>query len=888
MDIKRNSSRGDFIVVAARKYTELGFQRYIESLKYPPNPFQLDVLKSIGFGEGNILVSALAGSGKTTLLMQCAELLKRMAVKGTDVLFLAFNVKIAEEMSERLPAGFTAINSHKFGNQVLNTARPGTKFDQSWKKWRDIIDPLVKLHGFERDSYRARKMLENLCSKAMLSNVKLIDITPEEKVQAIADIKRVAAHFSIGGKDGSGDGDEEDDSEEKRKMMEALIPLVPQVVQKAKEVWEITGLVNFDEMLYLPIALNLPIPQFEYCFVDECQDLNSLQQQLAIRACRPDDGRMVFVGDRMQSIYGFAGADAEAFDNIKHLINGTVLPLNICYRCPPEHLDLARAIVPEIEAAPNAKPGTIDYITKREDFIKAAGRGTLIMNRLTAPLVELYFELLEYYAVKPKIERVTVKMLGKDIAAMLGGIIDKVAKMPAFRYENITEFLDQYESLQRNFLIQREASEAQLDQLADSIRVLQICIENFIDCHDVACLKRELKDLFGDENDKNYKQDDCITLLTVHRAKGLEADHTMILQPEKMPLAWKGQQPWEFEQEMKILYVALTRAKKRLTVFGEPGSLRVNANPNETNARRKNDFEKIEVRADVTDGLPPVKIEEEPIDWSKNRISKAKAFELAALLREGALGDEGEAVEITVNLEGMNDTPIVEADTPTIDDVVVIPEPVVTPTNIIEMPKTTQNIGSLPIVEAAPVEQPAPQIDETPESTDAPQQPVPELEPGILPEGEFVGSADREIIAEFRDKLKNMKSNGGLFGDIEDESAAPAAHSEPQDPAEHVVPSAPIVTSEDKQPEPIAVDTPKDDAKNIELPFKATGNLKADLDAIKKRDSNKPDKAAPVNNISSHKRGNLVEALERITDPKVCETLIELLLARKADLESVN
>ena len=95
-------------MVVTRHYTEMGFKRYLSDLPYPPNAFQEKVLRSIAFGEGNILVSALAGSGKTTLLMQCAELLKRMAVKSNEVLFLAFNVKIKEEMNERLPSGFNS------------------------------------------------------------------------------------------------------------------------------------------------------------------------------------------------------------------------------------------------------------------------------------------------------------------------------------------------------------------------------------------------------------------------------------------------------------------------------------------------------------------------------------------------------------------------------------------------------------------------------------------------------------------------------------------------------------------------------------------------------------------------------------------------------------
>jgi superfamily I DNA/RNA helicase len=56
----------------------------------------------------------------------------------------------------------------------------------------------------------------------------------------------------------------------------------------------------------------------------------------------------------------------------------------------------------------------------------------------------------------------------------------------------------------------------------------------------------------------------AVTFSTAHKSKGLEADRVLILLPDKLPLTWKGQQPWEFEQEMNLKYVALTRAKKEL------------------------------------------------------------------------------------------------------------------------------------------------------------------------------------------------------------------------------------------------------------------------------------------------------------------------------------
>jgi superfamily I DNA/RNA helicase len=44
----------------------------------------------------------------------------------------------------------------------------------------------------------------------------------------------------------------------------------------------------------------------------------------------------------------------------------------------------------------------------------------------------------------------------------------------------------------------------------------------------------------------------------------LESDRVIILLPNKLPLCWKGQKEWQYQQEMNLKYVALTRAKKEL------------------------------------------------------------------------------------------------------------------------------------------------------------------------------------------------------------------------------------------------------------------------------------------------------------------------------------
>jgi superfamily I DNA/RNA helicase len=56
-----------------------------------------------------------------------------------------------------------------------------------------------------------------------------------------------------------------------------------------------------------------------------------------------------------------------------------------------------------------------------------------------------------------------------------------------------------------------------------------------------------------------------IRLSSVHKAKGLEARRVFILMPKEAPMPHPmAKTPWEKEQEMNILYVAITRARDEL------------------------------------------------------------------------------------------------------------------------------------------------------------------------------------------------------------------------------------------------------------------------------------------------------------------------------------
>ena len=67
---------------------------------------------------------------------------------------------------------------------------------------------------------------------------------------------------------------------------------------------------------------------------------------------------------------------------------------------------------------------------------------------------------------------------------------------------------------------------------------------------------------------KNGIKDDCLTISTIHSAKGLEWDSVFIIGAVdgRFPSAYSFNSIDEMEEELRLMYVATTRAKSRLFI----------------------------------------------------------------------------------------------------------------------------------------------------------------------------------------------------------------------------------------------------------------------------------------------------------------------------------
>ena len=232
-----------------------------------------------------------------------------------------------------------------------------------------------------------------------------------------------------------------------------------------------------------------------------------------------------------------------------------MLPLSVTYRCPRKHVRLAQRFAPAIQAAPGAAEGRVTAIPEGA-LSRYVTPGDLVLCRINAPLVETCLKLIQ--------QRVPAQVLGRDIAGKLvvdanlvfkQGLEDwrtKLSRFEARELEGIEQSKQPQDVIER-LVYRREDELACLRAVVDdaargSVTTLQ-------------GLTARIDGLFGDAGGR-------VTLSTVHKAKGKEAENVFILLPHLMPLP-NAETPEEREAEDCIRFVAVTRAKQKL-VFLEP------------------------------------------------------------------------------------------------------------------------------------------------------------------------------------------------------------------------------------------------------------------------------------------------------------------------------
>lgn len=304
---------------------------------------------------------------------------------------MAFNKSIAEELRERLPSHIDVNTFHSKGLRVLlSNFRIKPKINENkcfviGKKILDTKDMDVK--------QQIRYLFE---IQIIWNYIRVNLITDYEK-----EIPGICIEKNI------------EFQERMVEDMEQIRNAWHKEMKKINSVKEIN--IDFTDMLYFPYKLldSEDFPKYDIVTLDEQQDANTLQKELALRYIKKS-GRFVVVGDSRQCIYGFQGSSLEVFKSLQSYPNTIVLPLDITYRCGKNIVEEARKVFNNgIVAAPNA----IDGIVRKGEFDEAEN-GDFILCRNNLPLATVFLYLLEMG------KKATIK--GKDYGDALVALVDKI------------------------------------------------------------------------------------------------------------------------------------------------------------------------------------------------------------------------------------------------------------------------------------------------------------------------------------------------------------------------------------------------------------------------------------------------------------------------------
>ena len=424
------------------------------------------------------------------------------------------------------------------------------------------------------------------------------------------------------------------------------------------------GAMDFDDLIYNTVRLldeHEDVREhwqrrFRYVLIDEYQDTNNLQYQLA--ALLADGwGNICVVGDDDQSIYKFRGATIENILNFeKQYKNARTIRLEQNYRSTGRILDAANHVIAnntgrkgktlwtKAEAGDpltlycatnendearyvatkimddfghgmnfrdhavlyrmNAQSNQLEYAFKRNGIPYRIIGGTRFFDRAEVKDMLAYLCVINNRADDLRLLRIinnpprgigakTIEMASRQAQAAglpLYSVISDpysypslekaAAKLMAFTVliEDCAELLktlslpDFYEELLiRTGYVTMLESKDDVESRArlENVRELKSSIVSYCENTDLPTLAGFLEEIALYTDIEQYDAEaDAVVMMTMHAAKGLEFPHVFLVGLEEglFPGTRSLGDPEEMEEERRLCYVAITRAKQSLTI----------------------------------------------------------------------------------------------------------------------------------------------------------------------------------------------------------------------------------------------------------------------------------------------------------------------------------
>jgi DNA helicase II / ATP-dependent DNA helicase PcrA len=544
------------------------------------NPEQF---KAATFSGKHLLVLAGAGSGKTRVLTYRVAHLIETGAPARSIALLTFTNKAATEMKERANIlvgenpGFAG-TFHSFAVRLLRMY--GGEIG---------VDPNFVIYD-ETDKQAAIKM--------SISDLGFGSGTlPKPIGGAISNAKNMMVSVSDYEQGAYSYGQKQ----------------VAQVWRDyQKKLFEFKAL-DFDDLLLKVVHLlekneirNKINQQFGHILVDEYQDTNKAQY-LMTKLLVGETGGFTGVGDFSQSIYAFRGADyknlyylKESFPEIEEI------KLTQNYRSSQNILDAAYGVIGKNTGHPVLKLDAINdkgekvYLFEASDekseakFVldKIISSGDEYGNFCVLYRTNAQSRPLEETLIKAGVPYVLVggvkfyerreikdvlsyiKVIANPADMVAWGRIEKIGKRRRASFEAwIEETGEKIENLSTLEIIKGAMTSARyLDLYNEKDDDGLARLENIKELTSVASEFTNVSDflenvaLVQSESVNSLNGDSCVTLMTMHAAKGLEFDTVFVVGMEEglFPHSRSLMEKDDLEEERRLCYVAMTRAKNKL------------------------------------------------------------------------------------------------------------------------------------------------------------------------------------------------------------------------------------------------------------------------------------------------------------------------------------
>ena len=525
------------------------------------------------YAAGPMAVLAGAGTGKTrAITYRIAYGVARGIYEPANVLAVTFTKRAAVEMRERLAAlGVPGVQARTFHSAALRQLQffwpsaIGGSMPPLIEHKASLISSAAARLGIRAD----KALVRDLAAEVEWAKVSMLD------ADAYADAVRANTRTTPG---------------------DLSVDDVLSVMDAYQIAKEERGVLDFEDVLVLTAGILQDYPaitkrirdQYRYFVVDEYQDVSALQQHL-LNLWLGGRHDICVVGDVAQTIYSFAGASPRYLQDFAEVHKGArVVELVRDYRSTPQIVSAANALMKGAHSS--VLKGAVKLVSQREDGVPVSYRSFDDDTDEARGIAEDIRSLHEAGAAYSSIA-ILYRTNGQSesFEAQLAE-----AGIPFIVHSGM-RFFEREEVRRAMYLLKKQATmlrnegkdESDLVQLVEDLvgiagwsakapsgqGALRERWDNLNAIVEMARQRRDasfvafVADLAEREISQAAPATQGVTLSTLHAAKGLEWDNVFVAGVSEglIPISL-AQGEDAIEEEKRLLYVGMTRARDRLCV----------------------------------------------------------------------------------------------------------------------------------------------------------------------------------------------------------------------------------------------------------------------------------------------------------------------------------